>query len=238
MCRLEASRMVVGDGTPGQQRILVVQLGYSASWVGQRITLVAPRQTALLGQQSSGGPTGYTYAGHQLEAFLMQNLSLKNESLFPYHAPAILNHPEDCQATPNPNFKTGKGTVRIKTFLAKESKLQLEPQWIERAIKAHILPNQNEAALSLTKERVSTLIGKKGILRNLLFPVVKVDRREACQIHLVKHLAGSVSSGQSERRSTRVLNSNKHVKGRRGKHQLPLRNDNRQKLWIVTDKGA
>ncbi|GBM60972.1 hypothetical protein AVEN_146584-1 [Araneus ventricosus] len=49
---LGISNMAVGDGSPGgQQRILVVQLGYSASWVGQRITLVAPRQSALLGQQ-------------------------------------------------------------------------------------------------------------------------------------------------------------------------------------------
>ncbi|GBO35771.1 hypothetical protein AVEN_112806-1 [Araneus ventricosus] len=87
---------------------------------------------------------------------------------------------EDRQATPNRQiFKTGKGTVRIKTFLAKESQpRQVESQWIERAKTAHILPNQNEAALTLTKERVSTLIGRKEILRNLVFLTCQSGQEE------------------------------------------------------------
>ncbi|GBN08018.1 hypothetical protein AVEN_85744-1 [Araneus ventricosus] len=93
---------------------------------------------------------------------------------------------EDRQATPNRQiFKTSKGKVRIKTFLAKESQhRQLEPQWIEQAEAAHILPNQNEAALSLTKERVSTLIGKKGDFKKFSVP--------SCQ------------SGQEERRAKSI----------------------------------
>ncbi|GBM06290.1 hypothetical protein AVEN_83228-1 [Araneus ventricosus] len=79
---------------------------------------------------------------------------------------------EDRPATPNRQiFKTGKGTVSIKIFLAKESHpRQLESEWVEQAETAQILPNQNEASLSLTKERVSNLIGKKGDLRDLVFP--------------------------------------------------------------------
>ncbi|GBM83527.1 hypothetical protein AVEN_5164-1 [Araneus ventricosus] len=69
--------------------------------------------------------------------------------------------------------------VRIKTFLAKESQTrQLESQWIERAKTAHILPNQNEAALSLTKERVSTLIGKKGDLKKFTVPSCQSGQEE------------------------------------------------------------
>ncbi|GBL96252.1 hypothetical protein AVEN_118785-1 [Araneus ventricosus] len=43
---------------------------------------------------------------------------------------------EDRQATPNRQiFKRGKGTVRIQTFLAKESQpRQVESEWIEHAV--------------------------------------------------------------------------------------------------------
>ncbi|GBL94067.1 hypothetical protein AVEN_185031-1 [Araneus ventricosus] len=56
---------------------------------------------------------------------------------------------EDRQATPNRQiFRTGKGTVIIKTFLAKESQpRQVESERVEHAVDSHILPNQNEAAL-------------------------------------------------------------------------------------------
>ncbi|GBM83526.1 hypothetical protein AVEN_5163-1 [Araneus ventricosus] len=55
-----------------QQRILVVQLGYSALWVGQRLTFVAPRQTALLGQQRVlVGQLGIHMPGINSEALLM-----------------------------------------------------------------------------------------------------------------------------------------------------------------------
>ncbi|GBM42468.1 hypothetical protein AVEN_79992-1 [Araneus ventricosus] len=196
----------------GQQRFLVVQLGYSTSWVGQRITLVAPNQSALLGQQrvqvgqldillpgmNSGAflvaprqyagsvttllgqqriPVGKQCPHHRFALadtvllLLSQKLSLQKSVLPPYTS-HFESPGEGRQATPNCQiFKTGKGTVRIKTFLAKESQpCQLEPQWKERALTAHILPNQNEAALSLTKERVSTLIGKKGDFKKFIVP--------------------------------------------------------------------
>ncbi|GBM41903.1 hypothetical protein AVEN_253080-1 [Araneus ventricosus] len=74
----------------------------------------------------------------------------------------------------------GKGTVRIKTLLAKERQpRQVESEWIEHAVECHILPNQNEASLSLTKERVSNLIGKKGDLRNLVFLTCQGERKRA-----------------------------------------------------------
>ncbi|GBN86628.1 hypothetical protein AVEN_171816-1 [Araneus ventricosus] len=101
--------------------------------------------------------------------FFEARISLSKISVLLPYTSHFESHGKDRQATPNRQiFKTRKGTVRIKTFLAKES--QLEPEWIERAETAHILPNQNEAALSLTKERVSTLIGKKGDFKKFSVP--------------------------------------------------------------------
>ncbi|GBM80970.1 hypothetical protein AVEN_11489-1 [Araneus ventricosus] len=48
---LEASSMAAGDGTPGATANSGGPARYSASWVGQMMSLVAPRQSALLGQQ-------------------------------------------------------------------------------------------------------------------------------------------------------------------------------------------
>ncbi|GBL81365.1 hypothetical protein AVEN_143668-1 [Araneus ventricosus] len=111
---------------------------------------------------------------------LSQPGSLSQKSLLPPCASHFESPGEGRQATPNRQiFKTGKGTVRTKTFPAKESQpSQLEPQWIERAKTAHILPNQNEAALSLTKERVSTLIGRKGDFKKFTVPSCQSGQEE------------------------------------------------------------
>ncbi|GBM03972.1 hypothetical protein AVEN_99175-1 [Araneus ventricosus] len=125
------------------------------------------------------------------EARISLSKSLSKKSVLPPCTSHFESPGEDRQATPNRQiFKTGKGTVRIKTFLAKESQpRQVESQWIERAKTAHILPNQNEAALTLTKERVSTLIGKKGVFKKFSVPnLSKRTGREECQLHLVNIL--------------------------------------------------
>ncbi|GBM58963.1 hypothetical protein AVEN_230079-1 [Araneus ventricosus] len=122
--------------------------------------------------------------------FFSQNLSLKKIS-FPPCTSHFESPGEDRQATPNRQiFKTGKGTVRIKTFLAKESQpRQLKPEWIERAETAHILPNQNEAALSLSNGGVFALIGKKGDFKKFSVPnLSKREGKKTCQIHLVNIL--------------------------------------------------
>ncbi|GBO21108.1 hypothetical protein AVEN_61953-1 [Araneus ventricosus] len=69
-------------------------------------------------------------------------------------------------------------------------------------------------------------IGKKGIFQKIYcFQLSKRTGREACQIHLVNILLDPFPMDKVKRLSTRVLNLNKQVKGQRGKHQLPLRND-------------
>ncbi|GBM23915.1 hypothetical protein AVEN_52120-1 [Araneus ventricosus] len=105
--------------------------------------------------------------GHQLEAFLMAPRQYAGSMT------ALLdNNREFRKATPTQTSVDG-------------------------ASNKNILPNQNRGSLIADQRRVSTLIGKKGILRNLLFPVVKVDRKRRVK-SIWSHLAGSVSSGQSE----------------------------------------
>ncbi|GBM94733.1 hypothetical protein AVEN_55099-1, partial [Araneus ventricosus] len=55
---LEASRMAVGDGTHGATTNSGGPARYSASWVGQMMSLVAPRQFFF-----SVGYLGSSYAG-------------------------------------------------------------------------------------------------------------------------------------------------------------------------------
>ncbi|GBM16580.1 hypothetical protein AVEN_223510-1 [Araneus ventricosus] len=113
-----------------------------------------------------------------------QNLSLQISvkiSVFPSCISHFESPGEDRQATPNRQiFKTGKGTVRIKTFLAKESQpRQVESEWVEHAVDCPHF-TQSERGILIADQRASFNFnwGKRGNLRNLVFPTCHTGQEE------------------------------------------------------------